>query len=205
MNDAVMPTIGSKGTYTLKSPLEGLILPEELFTCQAIRSLSEYLANNEDPKVSIYEKYKIPEAEYDIDLANNEQIVSLQSEKGHWVIVPARYIITYPLVNGIAYRGMMIGVALPSLPANRDFSNVITDMKNLVKDTIGVDCSIKLVETSRIAMITKEKHDLLQSARDTATNGKLTDRSRLKSLEIEHQAALNKITELENFIKAKYK
>jgi len=201
MPDLIIPTIGSSGYFELRSPFDVLIKPNERYTCQALRKLSDYLANNEKPKTDIYDKYTISEVDYDSDIAADMYVVSLQSEKGHWLYVPARYIIKYPIVNGIPYRSMMIALSLPPLPADRDLSFLETDMKNLVADTLGVVAESKVIETSRVVLVAKNKHDLKQAERSALSNGKVTDRSRYMSLVIDHNNALTKIAQLENYIK----
>lgn len=201
MTDVILPTIGSSGYYQLRAPLDTLIVENERYTCQAIRRLSEYLANNEDPKVDIYDKYNIPEAEYDSDIVNDAYIISLQSDKGHWLYIPDRYVIAYPVVNGIPYRTSMIGISLPSLPANRDLSFLLTDIENLVTDTLGVIPVIKTVETSRVVLVSKDRHDILQAERDMLSAAKTTDRARFISLMTQYDNALIKIAELEQYIK----
>lgn len=200
--DVILPTIGSSGYFQLSSPFDTVILPNERYTCQAVRRLSDYIANNENPKDDIYLANSIAESVYDDDLKTNSYIVSLQATNGHWVYVPARYIIGYPIVNGIPYRTMMIGVSLPALPANRDLTFLTTDIKNLVKDALGVDAVTKVVETSKVVLIDKVKHDLTQSTRAAAASGRLTDRSRYAASITTIAQLQQKIAILEAYIEA---
>lgn len=201
MSDLILPTIGSSGYFELRAPFDTIVVVNERYTCQAIRRISDYLANNEDVKADIYDKYQLPEAEFFDDSQKNMYIVSLQSEKGHWLYVPARYIVKYPEVNGIPYRTMMIGVSLPPMVADRDYSFVMTDIQNLVTDSLGVTPTVKLVETSRVLLVSKEKHDIEQANRTAIINGNVTDRSRYISTQIALDRALTKIQELEAYIK----
>lgn len=201
MSDIIIPTVGSSGYFELRSPFDNLILENERYTCQAVRRISDYLANNEDVKVSIYDKYTLPESEFFEDSAKDMFIVSLQSEKGHWIYVPARYVIKYPEVNGIPYRTMMIGVSLPPMAVDRDYSFIIDDISNLVQDRLGVSPLVKIVDTSKVILVTKEKHDIEQANRDLVIDGQLTDRSRYMTSQVALNQALTKIQELENYIK----
>lgn len=200
MTDIPLPTVGASGYYELRSPLNTLVTLGERYTCQAIRRLSDYLANNEDAKTDIYVKVGI-EASYDQDLNDNVYIVSLQSDKGHWLYVPASYIVSYPLTNGIPYRALMIGVSLPSIPADRDLSFLETDIANLVSDVLGVVPIMRQVETSRVVLVTKTKHDLLQAERNALSAGRVTDRARYMKTQQDLDTALAKIAALEQYIK----
>lgn len=204
MADLIIPNIGTSGYYELRTPYDTLIVENERYTCKAVRKISDYLANNEDVKKDIYTKYTLGDTEYDIDAASDMPIVSLQSTKGHWLYVPAKYIITYPIANGIPYRSFAVGVSLPAMPANRDYSFIKTEISNLVTDVLGVTASIEFVETSRVTQIPSDKHTQVTADRQARMNGQATDRSRYKSLLTAHQTALDKIAALEAYIKLKH-
>lgn len=204
MTNLILPTVGSSGYFELRTPFDQVILPNERYTCQAVRKLSDYLANNEDPKTEVYDANSIDEAEYDQDVQDDMYIISLQGETGQWVYVPARYVVKYPIVNGIPYRSMMIGVSLPPLPAERNLSHLSADITNLVKDSLGVDVQIDLMETSIVILVDKARHDLEQAQRDALANGRLTDRGRYISTQQQLDQALMKIQNLEAFIVARH-
>lgn len=196
----ILPTIGSAGYYELRTPLNTLITVGERYTCQAIRRISDYLANNEDVKTDVYTKLAIV-ADYDLDLENDAHIVSLQSDKGHWLYVPASYIVGYPLVNGIPYRTVMIGISLPSMPADRDLTFLETDLANVVSDSLGVIPVIRQVETSRVVLVSSEAHEQTQMDRTMLSANRVTDRTRFMTTQQELTTALAKIAELELYIK----
>lgn len=198
--DMILPTIGSSGFFSLRAPFDTVILPNERYTCQAVRKLSDYLANNEKPKEDIYLANSVTEDIYEEDLKANASIVSLQAGTGHWVYVPARFVIQYPVVNGIPYRTMMIGVSLPALPADKDLSFLRASIENLVRDTLGVDSATRVVETSKVVLVDKAKHDLTQSQRDAIAAGVTTDRSRYMDTLTKLNQALQKIQILESYI-----
>jgi hypothetical protein len=204
MTQYVIPTIGSSGYFELRPPLDTLIIINERYTCQGLRKLSEYLANNEDPKTLFYNEYSLTQDDYDADILEDMVIASLQSEIGHWLYIPVRYIVNYPITNGIPYRTVMIGVSLPSLPVERDLTYLQTDIENLITDSLGVTPVIKIVETSRVVLVPRDKHDITQSNRTLLSNGRTTDRSRYASLLIDHQNALDKIGALERYIHDHY-
>lgn len=200
MVDMVLPTVGSSGYFALRAPLDTLIVQNERYTCQAIRRISDYVAANEKPFELIYDKYKLTEEEWKNDQASNMYIVSLQSDKGHWLYVPASYILTFPIPNGIPYRAISLVVALPSIPADTDLSFIEQDIRNIIKDSIGVNCNIKPIETSRVVLFTKENHDIIKAERDILASGRGTDRARYKDTQQQLDIALGKIVALEKYI-----
>jgi hypothetical protein len=201
MIELVIPTVGSTGYFELRAPFDTKIIVNERHTCQAIRRISDYVANNEDVKQIAYIDNGLTAQDYDTAADTNMYIASLQSDRGHWIYVPVDYIVKFPITNGIPYRNITLGVALPPIPVERNLSNIETDIINLIQDTLGVTPIIKQVQTSRVILVAKDKHDLQQSARDAVANGRVTDRSRYMSLVQDHQTALDKIAELELYIK----
>lgn len=201
MLELVIPTVGSTGYFELRAPFDNKIIVNERHTCQAIRRISDYIANNEDVKQIAYLSNGLTEQEFNAASDINMYIASLQSDRGHWLYVPVNYLIKFPITNGIPYRNITLGVALPPIPVDRNLSNIETDIANLITDALGVTPIIKQVQTSRVVLVAKDKHDLQQSARDAIANGSTTDRSRYMSLLQQHQIALDKIAELETYIK----
>lgn len=197
----IIPAIKAEGFYELLAPLDTLIKQGEKYTCRAIRNISDYLANNEDIKTNVYDEYGLSAVIYDEHVNLNIEIISLQSELGHWVYVPVTYIARYPDVNGVIYRTVMIGVSLPSLPVDRDLSNIQTDIVNLVQDSLGVTVNTKIVETSKPVLVDQDTHAQLSADRVLASSTTLTDRSRLTKAQEDLSIALMKIAELELYIK----
>lgn len=201
MTDVILPTIGSSGYYELRPPLDSQVVPGERYTCQAVRRISDYLANNEDIKTDVYQKLGLPDSEWESDSTIDQYIVSLQSDKGHWLYIPASYIVTYPITNGVPYRAVMIAVSLPSMPADRDLTFLETDIRNLISDSLGVVPVIKQVETSRVVLVADAVHTTKQMERDMLSSGRVTDRARFMQIQQDYQVALTKIQALEQYIR----
>lgn len=201
MNEYLVPTIGSTGYYEFSPPFSGIVAPGERLTCQAIRSISDYLASDEDPKTLIYEKYSLSDSSYESDTKENSLIVHLQSDVGHWYYIPASYIASFPKVDGIPYRSMMISISLPAIPLGKDLSNLEDDLKQHTMANIGVMPATKIIETSRVVMVSEQIHNASVAARRLNITAGVSLRSQLSEKNQQLQAALDKIQELENFIK----
>lgn len=202
MSDRILPALGSAGTYELLDPYNTKILPEEIYTCKAIRNISEYISNNQDPKKLVYDYYGLSEADYEADIEEDMEIISLQNNEGVWLYVPARFIVKYPHVNGIPYHQVALVCKLPALEASRDLDFLTTDIGNLIKDYLGVDSRIDTIETSRTIVVTKAMSDQLKMERGIESSGRVTDRARYMDLVQKHTEALNKIAQLESYIKS---
>lgn len=200
----IIPFIGATGFYTLLAPFDTKINIDEQYTTKAIRSISDYISNNEDIKALVYDANGILSTVYDRHVLDDIEIIALQSDLGHWVYVPSPYISKYPDPNGVVYKTTMIGVSLPPLPVDLDLHLLDTDISNLIIDRLGVTPIIKQVETSKPVLVSDAIDVQHTTARLALTNGDITDRTKVLTLQTTLQQALNKITELETYIQANY-
>lgn len=196
----ILPPIGSLGTFVLSTPFDTKISTRAQLTCKAIRKISDYLSSSEDPKTLCYLNNGLTEQDYNDDAILDMDIVSLQSGEGQWLYIPAKYIVTFPLANGIPYRSIALAINLPQLPIQQDISAMLTDLSNVVKDHIGVIPIIDTVETSRVIQVDSDKHDISQAARRLLQNNK-SDRVKIIEANILINSLQTKIQELELFIK----
>lgn len=200
MNKYIIPTVGMRGAYTLSPPMDQLMLVGEEYTCQAVRKLSDYIANNEDPQADIYEMYGLTADDFKADLAEDMYIMSLQSASGHWVYVPVRFLQSLPDANGVAYRTLMIGVSVGAHPVNKDMTHVKSEIEDLVVRTLGVVPVIKEVATSKSILVPSDKHEEMQAVRSAKTQATLTDGAKYRGLLTQYQQALDTIADLRRYI-----
>lgn len=204
MAEPIIPTIGATGFWQLSAPFDSLMAQDEMYTCQAIRRLGDYIAFNEDPLTNIYTFYGLTEDDFNADQAANMYIVSLQSEKGQWLYVPARYLLGYPIMNGVQYKTMMLGVGLGALPVDMDLSAIQTLISNVVYENLGITPKMSPVALSKALLVSRENHDRIETARLARASQKKTDYSRYRETLQQLNQANAKIQALEAFIKAKY-
>lgn len=202
--DHILPAIGSRGYYSLAAPFDALAANNVEYTCQAIRRINDYLANNEDVKATVYTAQGLDDATYEQDALENAYIVSLQSRQGHWLYVPYRYVLAYPSTNGVQYRSVMVGVSLPPLPASQDLTAVLTDVKAMIDAGLGVNCAVRLVETSKVMLIPHDVHMQKKIQRTMLSQGKVTLYSQNVALREENAALQAKLAQLEAYIKEHY-
>lgn len=198
----IIPNIGQSGFYSVKAPFDQFINADEVYTCKAVRFIGDYIALNEDPKTLIYEAYGLTDTDYEADVADNMYIVSLCSESGQWLYIPARYIASYPTMNGVRYHTMMMGVGLGAVPVDMDLSAIQTMVSNLIMDNLGITPAINLVQLSKPILVDRVNADKIEAARLIRAQQKKTDSFRYKETLGKLNEALLKIAELERFILA---
>lgn len=203
MNKYIIPTVGMRGAYVLSPPIDQLVLTGEEYTCQAVRKLSDYIANNEDPQADIYEMYGLSEIDFKKDMVEDMLIASLQSDSGHWLYVPVRYLQSFPSGNGVKYRTVMVGVNIGPQPVDKDLTYLTKEIEDLTIRMLGVKPVIKPVATSKPVLVPREKHEDIQIRRASRAESELTDGARYRGILIKYQQALNTIDELKRFIASK--
>lgn len=157
MTNKYIPAIGTAGFYELLAPFDALMAPGERYTLKAIRAISEYIAENEDPKADIYAANDI-EAEYDADFKADSEILSLQSDKGHWLHVPVSKIKCYPILNGIPYRVLQIVLPLRPIPVDTDLTTLFSRLSDVTTSVLGFPVTPQSVEGSRTILVSSENH-----------------------------------------------
>ncbi len=197
-----IPELGAKGTFTLKTPFDKLILPDDLYTCMAVRNINDYIANNEDVLTQAYLNNNLTTTDYQSDLVANMAIASLQSQVGHWLYIPARFFISFPSSNGVPYHNVVIAVALGAMPVDLDLTFLKTNMSNMVIDSLGVTPNIKEVETSKVSAVPLAQDTLVKAKRASLITANSTDSGRYKALLVAHNDALAKLAALEAYILA---
>lgn len=200
----LIPVIGASGIFPVKAPFNTKISAFDIYTCQAIRRMSDILAEPSDPYALYYAPLGISEDEYKIDLDNNVCILSLQSGMGNWVFVPNSYLLSLPLVNGIRYTSMVINVALGPLPDHEPLDLIKKQISDVVLDTLGITAVVKEAAVSNTSVIPTNSHEIFLAKR--LIKGKTvakTDTQKLREAQEKMRMYESKIADLENYIRTK--
>ena len=197
-----IPTVGSKGVYKLAAPFDQLMAVGEYYICKSVRKISEILANNDDPEKLVYTRYSLDQEIYTQHKTEDMEIVYLQSEKGHWLYVPASFIQEFPDPNGVIYRAVGISVLLPAIPVGYQLDQLKTEITGVVKDITGLRCTIKQTFTSRPLAVPVEKHEATQQTRAIERALSPDIYSRYRKLQLENDILVAKVQALEQHIRS---
>ena len=201
MANSLLIDINASGLFKLEEPFNTLMQIDTIYTCKAVRKLSDIVAEGFDPYERYYLPYSISEADYLLDLQADVAIVSLFSATGQWVYVPSTKIISYPSVNGITYNAIMLGVSLGALPDNVLLDALKTSIANLVTDTLGVDSIIREIVVSPPAIVPTTDHALINTARQAKINIFKSERALYLKAQADLVVARQKIASLELYIR----
>ena len=179
-----IPGIGDRGFYELAAPFT--LTEQKIYTCKAIRKISELQSENQDVFQLYYKAKGIDQGIFEEDQLNDRAIIFLQEDGGSWLNVPVRYLMGYPNMNGVPYQQFSLVVGLPAFPVGTDFALVKQAIQDQVLHTLGVGAAVAEVKVSLPILKTSEEHTAMEADRLLrATAG--TDYSRA----IEWQAKYN--------------
>ena len=199
----LIPQIGATGVYKLIAPFDSQLREGIPYTCVAVRRLNDFITNGRDPKSLYYDPYELPDSIWERDYLDPDTcIVSLTNKSGQWIYVPSTFIVSYPDIGGIPYTVRILGINLGAIPDTLDLSNLITNVQNLVKDTVGIESVAKTVAASETKIISKEDADAIESAREDLITIEKTDRARIMELEALVQSQRTQIEALQDYIES---
>lgn len=196
-----IPAVGSSGYYDLLAPFAAQVSPKERYTLQSIRRISDYVANNEDVQTLIYASNGIAQEVFQEDVEQDNEILSLQSARGHWISVPVRYVKCYPEVNGIPYRAVSLVAPLQPIPVDKDLSDLLSKISDLVKAKLGFSSTVEVVESSRVVLVSNNQHKNTELDRAILRDA-FTEAVQISILAGQLQVATNRIKALEDYILA---
>lgn len=198
----VTPAIGAYGLYKLSPPFDTVLLPGMAYTCKAIRTLADVIAEGKDPYATFYKPYSIDPTKYQADAAQDVTIVSLLSATGKMEHVPSTYVLSFPSVGGTPYRVMGLVVQLEALPDSVDLSPIHTQIQNLVKDTLGITAAITDVVLSDAMLLDSNTARATETARQAAISNHTTDTARLQDALDQLASAQQQLAVLQDYIAA---
>lgn len=199
---SLVPPIGSAGTWGLRAPFADDIVAGQIYSCVAVRRLSEFRLLGIDPFTQYYKPQNIQDAVYATDLAQGDVcIVSLQSTSGKLVFVPSTYINSYPNPNGYKYTPVSLVVDIGSIHNDLNLSAMKTDMIDLIKGYLGIlSVSIISVKVGEERMITQSDHNSLEAARLGRVTATQTLHNRVQQQLAQITALTARNQELENYV-----
>ncbi|QAX96156.1 hypothetical protein [Vibrio phage vB_VmeM-Yong XC32] len=137
------PVHQAVGLYEVKSPFS--VTPNAAYICESIQGFEALI----DKGVNVYETYYSPhsltQADYERDLKNNENIVTLLSSTEDTVILPSSYILSFPDEKAVPYSRTLLVVDLGALPDGFAMTATQEHVKEVIDHNIGIESVSSLV------------------------------------------------------------
>lgn len=163
---AYKPSIGDTGFFELRTPYDKLLTPNVSYTCQSIRTISDYIRVGESVYERFYAPLEVAEDYYQQDLLDDVYIVGLQAGTGDGIYVPSSFIVAAPVKNGIKYISLVLGVELGAIPDNYNLESIKKQFTDIVLNGLGIESTIKGVLVGTPKYFSQEEHEMIMAARD---------------------------------------
>lgn len=182
------PPLYTTGQWKVDAPFA--VVAEGVYTCKAIRSFDEIKAGGVDPFKTYYEPLGITKADYDKDVVNQANIVTLMSDAHPLVNVPDTYILSYPDLTVVPYRHMVLSLSLGAVPDTLVLDHTLTKLEEMVSSTLGINATAQLHQVGYIDKgFSYEQHTVLEANRLSRLEETTTDYGRVQELKDKLQKA----------------
>lgn len=193
----ILPYINAAGTWVLKAPYDTLLSKQERYTCISVTKLEKLVSMGDEPYDDYYEPKSIPQDTYQNDLISQVCIITVRDEAGQLYNFPSSYLVSFPSGNGVEYGVLGLAVTIGPLPIDTNLTELKQRVKDLVKDTVGVEGDVVSLLLSNPEIVSFASHESMKASRKLNIRESNTTPAQVKALESELRAARNKIQTLE--------
>nr|DAF08008.1 MAG TPA: hypothetical protein [Caudoviricetes sp.] len=193
----ILPYINAAGTWVLKAPYDTLLSKQERYTCISVTKLEKLVSMGDEPYDDYYEPKSIPQDTYQNDLISQVCIITVRDEAGQLYSFPSSYLVSFPSGNGVEYGVLGLAVTIGPLPIDTNLTELKQRVKDLVKDTVGVEGDVVSLLLSNPEIVSFASHESMKASRKLNIRESNTTPAQVKALESELRAARNKIQTLE--------
>ena len=191
--DDLIFTVGVAGNFEFAQPLASKLPQNTRMMVQAVRSISEMVAEGFDLK-EMYEG--ISEMVMLEDMAKDRPILKLVTEGGESFNVPQSQVVGYPRIDGVAYRPFNVVLDLGMHPEETDFTALNQALESVVLALTGVSTTTVPVVMGSSFYVSSEQHQQLLIARANSKEVIETDAAKVLRL----QTKVNELQQIKTLL-----
>lgn len=191
--DDLIFTVGVAGNFEFAQPLAGKLPQNTRMMVQAVRSISEMVAEGFDLK-EVYDG--ISEMAMLEDMAKDRPILKLVTEGGESFNVPQSQVVGYPRIDGVAYRPFNVVLDLGMHPEETDFTALNQALESVVLALTGVSTTTVPVVMGSSFYVSSEQHQQLLIARANSKEVIETDAAKVLRL----QTKVNELQQIKTLL-----
>lgn len=192
-----LPMINATGIWELRAPFDTMLSKVARYTCISVTKLEKLESLGEEPYENHYAPYSLDKTAYQEDLTAQVCIITVRSESGQLYAFPSSYLVSFPSGNGVEYAVIGLTAILGPLPVDTNLAEIKARMKELVRDTVGVENDVYSMIVSTPEVLAFDTHEAMTASRRLNIKESTTDGARVKSLERELNEARARIKALE--------
>jgi len=197
----MVPTIGTSGFFSFSAPFDKVLDTNQQLTVASIRDIQELAASEEDPLNNIYVKVGLTETDMANDIATRTPIITLRTDGGEYVYIPANKITSGVKLTGVKYVEKALIVNLGYLPVNESTALALQVIKDDIYNTIGMIPDIIETNTSSIVNVSDVKHTALTTTRNNKKTISKSYRTRYEELLVLYNNQKQLIANIESVYK----
>lgn len=190
----ILPPLETKGIYVLKSPFTAAA--DTVYTTQAHRTIEEMIDRKLDPFELVYQPNGLTQDQYQQDKDEGVVIVTLMSADKPTILVPNRYIETYPNMGVVPHSHVVMVADCGMLPDHYDLSLIESAIQSVVVETTGVVVEVKSAVVPTSDAISEAQYAQLLAARQAAITTREDPYAKILELNQQLQDSQDTITEL---------
>ena len=191
--DDLIFTVGVAGNFEFAQPLASKLPQNTRMMVQAVRSISEMVAEGFDLK-EVYEG--VSEMAMLEDMAKDRPILKLVTEGGESFNVPQSQVVGYPRIDGVAYRPFNVVLDLGMHPEETDFTALNQALESVVLALTGVSTTTVPVVMGSSFYVSSEQHQQLLIARANSKEVIETDAAKVLRL----QTKVNELQQIKTLL-----
>uniref|UniRef100_A0AB39CD86 Uncharacterized protein n=1 Tax=Pseudomonas phage RVTF4 TaxID=3236931 RepID=A0AB39CD86_9VIRU len=195
----VIPQPGIKGRWEVKAPWT--VKPGMLYELGAVR----YFVDIENNGVNVFETYYGPSGlsrdVYNADKRAGAVMLTLLSDSEAPIYIPSSYVTRFPSLDSVAYHHVVLSASCGALPVTLSLDYLVTQVANVISDTIGVTPEINIGVVPLLSVVTPEQHETNEAKREAAIKNRTSDYARLLEEQQKNTQLTQKLAVAESIIK----
>ena len=197
MMKSIVPMVGLKGSFKVKSPWK--IDNTVIYECVNISTIAvariEFHLNVLE---EIYKKNGLTEDDYQIAVARDTKLVTLTSVGEPTLLIPDTHIDGLPDQGYVPYQQMILSIDLGLLPKGLDVNSIRSEIDVLIKKKLNLITKTKAHVVDRDIFVSWDQHQSVESSRKSGITPYFTDWERARDLEVENDALSDAVRQLES-------
>ncbi|MNX74053.1 hypothetical protein D3C86_1054770 [compost metagenome] len=169
----ITPPIGAKGLFKVRSPY--VVSAAAVYWVGAVRTYEELIAAKIDPLTQVYTPVGLGQPDYNQDIIEGAQVITLLSHVRPPLHIPDTYILEYPNMSLVPHSWIVCTVSCGILPDTYDLTRMQQTVAAAVSEYTGVQSTVTISTAPTTDSVTEEAYKEAKIVRDAALVNKSTD------------------------------
>lgn len=169
----ITPPIGAKGLFKVRSPY--VVSAAAVYWVGAVRTYEELIAAKIDPLTQVYTPVQLGQPDYNQDIIEGAQVITLLSHVRPPLHIPDTYILEYPNMSLVPHSWIVCTVSCGILPDTYDLTRMQQTVAAAVSEYTGVQSTVTISTAPTTDSVTEEAYKEAKIVRDAALVNKSTD------------------------------